>query len=102
MCFYTELCCEQTALLSVLEAVTCHHDTVISFADVITDSLMPALAAAVGANVSGDMRFSCLKVLGDVIAILLCAPTTSAAHLPHRITYLATSSHDSQLTRTIF
>ena len=78
----------QTVLLSTVEALTGHADTVTSFADVITDSLMPALAAAVGADVSGDMRFSCLKVLGDVTAILLCAPSTSApTHSPHHHMY---------------
>ena len=63
--------CLQAVLLSVLEALIRHIETVTSNADVILDALMPALVAAVSADVSGDMRFGCLKVLGDVVAMLV-------------------------------
>lgn len=63
----------QAVVLSLLEALVRHTETVIANAEVILDVLMPALVAAVSADVGGDMRFGCLKVLGDVIATLLSA-----------------------------
>lgn len=70
--------CAQAVLLSVLESLVRHSETVVSFAAVMADALLPALAGAVGADVGGDMRFSCLKVLSDITAVLLTAPRLGA------------------------
>ena len=71
----------QAVVLSMLEALVRHTETVIANAEVILDVLMPALVAAVSADVGGDMRFGCLKVLGDVIATLLSASRPGEAFL---------------------
>ena len=69
----------QGLLLSVLESALSQHGAAVSRqAAAVTDSLLPALCAVVAdQRIDSDMRFSCLKVLSDVTAVLL-----QGAHVP--------------------
>lgn len=59
-------------LLSALDSLVQHPQSVLSFPEAVTDRLLPALVAAVAdRTVATDVRFGCLKTLNDALSCLL-------------------------------